>query len=164
MVFGVIGVIIQIVLLLVVMVYKHEHEYVMVKWMEDNHVMVHLHKQFHVIQMFLVQVRNPYLLNNKKKKRLYSICYFLFFKIIVDGQWTTWSQQSPCSATCGTGYVRLISTLKLQKTCIYSRRLVHVHVHKFDHHLVVLYVLVLQFFMNHVQLHKTVQVYIHIYI
>ncbi len=36
------------------------------------------------------------------------IIFISFLNIIVNGQWTTWSQQSPCSATCGTGFVRSI--------------------------------------------------------
>ncbi len=42
-----------------------------------------------------------------------NICIHSFLNLIVDGQWTTWSQQSPCSATCGTGYVRLINLIKI---------------------------------------------------
>jgi hypothetical protein len=36
----------------------------------------------------------------------YKIFALIPFYMIVDGQWTTWSVQSPCSATCGTGFVR----------------------------------------------------------
>jgi hypothetical protein len=56
MVFGVVGVIIPIVLLHVVVVLKHELEFVIINLMEDNHAMVPAHKQFHAIQISLVQV------------------------------------------------------------------------------------------------------------
>lgn len=56
MVSGEVGVTIQHVLPHVVLVPKHELVFVSIKQMEDNHVMVHQRKQFHVIQLFLVQV------------------------------------------------------------------------------------------------------------
>jgi hypothetical protein len=56
MVFGALGVTIQIVLLHVEMEYKREHEFVIINQMVDNHVMVQRHNQFHVIQISVVQV------------------------------------------------------------------------------------------------------------
>jgi hypothetical protein len=46
------------------------------------------------------------------------LCYrkhmhILFLNMIVNGQWTTWSQQSPCSATCGNGYVRSMNWIEI---------------------------------------------------
>jgi len=94
--------------------------------------------------------------NISNKKETKKVPFFS----LVDGQWTTWSSASPCSTTCGTGYVRVCYLFVgiANKFCSFLRRFVHVRAHKSFRHLAVLSVQVQLFSMKHVHLRKIVQV------